>query len=401
MAGVTIENALNALNADCLEELFEWLSVKDLLTLRLMCIRLKRVVDHFLAIRLPKVKTGYRYIGLNQMACDYDDELHLMDSIERAMVKQLSIVRQTLNEDDVRIVRSFLPRIEKLHIVVTYLCSAELYETILKWCSNLKHLLVNGVMAMDWLRYDYPALESLNIDKFGMDYTQSGFAAFLGRNPNIQTLTVSSGFLCANWENLLRSNAEIDLLRIDGRPLVRVRDLIEIIYRLYGRGFYKRLHLTALGIGEQNQIDELSMVHGLELLCLPDATTMVWPNVSALGIGRCVSAIPNPMIQRLTDLGRVHFGTIGIDWVTALIQFAPMVHTIEIRTILAGLHLRDDFIDLAAWNRMRKRLINSRKVTVYVNERIFLTTKHGSATTEYERIELKRAQASPLEWHRY
>lgn len=36
------------LNADCFEELFEWLSVADLLTLRRTCKRLQQMVDYFI-----------------------------------------------------------------------------------------------------------------------------------------------------------------------------------------------------------------------------------------------------------------------------------------------------------------------------------------------------------------
>lgn len=67
-------------------------------------------------------------------------------------------------------------------------------------------------------------------------------------------------------------------------------------------------------------------------------------------------------------------------------------HSVNLKTIAIE-YFDGDILDLPALNKERKKLLGARKVTIYVEERVFLATKWASKTTHLGFIELKRIES--------
>lgn len=87
MAGPSKEElplSLVGLNVDCLEELFEWLSVADLLHLRQTCKRFKKIVDYY-------IKTNYPIVGRFELRDSNFEIFRRMDDSSIELIQELDV----------------------------------------------------------------------------------------------------------------------------------------------------------------------------------------------------------------------------------------------------------------------------------------------------------------------
>lgn len=188
---------------------------------------------------------------------------------------------------------------------------------------------------------------------------------------------------------------KIDLLRVDYTsskvPFDRLCDLLN---ELYEQGFYQRLHIVLCHFNSTE--DFRKPLHALEAL---------FGYVSATGILPCLSNLKELDISvhdgddmqtiatHLPNLHRISIRLARFD------QILPFIHRCtklrQMRIIVLGndeVFFKEDVINLPALNKEREKSKNARKMTIYINERIFLSNK-WKQNINLNLIKLKRKQS--------
>lgn len=399
------------LDVDCFEELFEWVSLADLRAMRQTCKRLQKVVDYFIRLNYPTVKFGHGKIKLQAHKFNV---IKQHDSTSLKMIKELEVWVINLKQKDIEFFSEILPQIEILHIGISTL-ENEFYESILKHCSNLKKLSIcniqgNRVIGDEdrWLLRKYPTLQHIKLDD--TDISGAGFGdeiedltTFFELNPNIQIFSSTFDFVWANRDRFLGSNIKIDQLNVTGDCFVihGMDRICSVLNKLYDQGFYKRVHMYPSFIYEQVDFDEIVSVRGMEKLYLSmlQVKTVLpsMPEIRELALlsDRYFEDLES-VARNLLNLERIFFKMAKSSVIAPFLRCSIKLKEIKIDELDEGLHFTNDVIDLTALNKERGTMKAAAKVTIYVQESIFLATKFANSNTNLSLVTLKRAEA--VEW---
>lgn len=118
--------------------------------LRRTCKRIQKVVDYFIKSNYPAVKIGYGELTIwpNQF-----EVFERYDSVKIKMIKKLQISTEVWNRKGVRdttkheTFKMLLSQIEELECDVDNGFVSDFYDSVLKWCSNLKRLSILEVQS--------------------------------------------------------------------------------------------------------------------------------------------------------------------------------------------------------------------------------------------------------------
>ncbi|XP_055296165.1 uncharacterized protein LOC129565373 [Sitodiplosis mosellana] len=402
------------LDVDCFEELFEWLSLADLRSLRQTCKRLKQVIDYFIKSDYPAMKIGYGRIVLHE---DKIDQFQQLNPTSLEMIKQARICFDPLTEKEINVIKCILPQLERLKIS-TYRLNGNFYESILKRCLNLKYLSIGSIHSNSyaiigggnkWLHRQHPTIEHI-----AMDDNDIGGPGMAGRfpelkilfelNPNIQTFSTTFNLLRVNSNGFLGSNIKIDQLNVYGDCFYEdgMNVICELLNQLHDQGFYQRLHMEASYITLQEELDLIISVRGMEKLyldfCSSDKLTLApKPDIEELGIRYVGDYIAlDAVAKSLMNVERVCIGQGKVEDIIPFLRYARKVKEIKVGRLNGGAHFENGVIDLPALNKERKGLAGASKITIYVHEDVFLATKMALMKTDFSLVTLKRAEA--VEW---
>lgn len=167
----------------------------------------------------------------------------------------------------------------------------------------------------------------------------------------------------------------------------------QVLNELYERGAYKRLQYYFYCTAAPEMVDELTTLNGLVKLYIDNSEDLV--SLPAL----------NNFEELATDNANKITANHYINLKRFYLRFAepadllPFIkHCVESRKIkvecLDGLEA--DIVDLPTWNRQREPLVDPQKITLYVNEKVYLATKWASKETNHPLICLKRIGS--FEW---
>lgn len=179
-----------------------------------------------------------------------------------------------------------------------------------------------------------------------------------------------------------------------------MNNVCRVINKLYEQGFYKRIHMYIKLIYEDDTEWAVS-VRGLEKLylawyCLPMNLALM-PEIKELGFFRDgYSDNYEEIAKNLVNLERIYFKRAHRNVITPFLKFATKLKKIKIDHLVDTTHLKNDVINLVALNKERSSLNGANRVTIYVEEHIFLKTKFALNKTALSLISLKRAET--IEW---
>lgn len=384
---------LTNLNIDCLEELFEWLSIPELLTLRRTCKRLKRVVDHY----LPKYLLGYYLTplyNLKPFSCNGD----MWCNANADSLKLLNIMRISHIDASFRFnkMKKILNRIEFIHLSRDINVKSDTYG-LLKYCKNIKFLKLSEIYPLDdnWLHHQYPTLEYIRFcspdpdpDRpFNFRMDVSKLVTFFCANPQIHTLWIISNDLKICVNALIKSGVKFDELCVDEYS----SDKIDPVFykEIYDKGFYKRLHLNCFS--SDNYFPNFDTDIGLE-------------KFSTQLIQYGVKLPPMPQLKEI-QFGDEYLTFFENVWDNIeSLQHFDIIFNINIASYLRNFRKLKHFyiscrekglgwtIDLPTLNKERETLIGACKTTIYVQDKFYMATKFALPTLNYRLIELKRMQ---------
>lgn len=386
--------SLDGINVDCLEELFEWLPVSDLLHLRQMCKRLKRTIEYHIKTNLPT-------IGRFRLNEDNLKMFHGMDDSSIGLIKELDVtVGPDFCANKFETIRNVLNKVKTIYILNCQLqrnMEEHFYDVFLKYCESVKDLSIacNSIINsdMNWLNHRYP-----NLERVGFLGKQHGnhirnLKTFFIQNPQIHTVTFSSSILNKYALSLSCVDIKFEQLNIGdlfSNHIELGAILFELLKQLYARGFYKKLHLYVYAYGMTEVDAERLVLPGLEKLLVQYAnfTFPSIPSLKELSIEECND--PND-IENLKNIERFLVYRLNPECLMCLIEEYPKLKIIKIDKY-AG-----DKLDLVALNKQREKLSGACKITIYVDEVAYFATKWSTTKTDLRFIELKRVQSYDCE----
>lgn len=405
------------LNIDCLEELFEWLSLADLFSLRQTCTRLKHVVDYH-------IRTNYPVLQYEKSQTDGD--FAQFCQIEPTSINTVNILSEAKDRRQAEKIDQILK--QAVSITVRYdQFEGDFYGVFLKYCQQRKSvtiLFIYGDNPMEtsneWLLRSYPMLRHISFED--TDISGAGFAekvvelkAFFELNPNVCSFSMSSHFLEQNGDCLKRTNVQLDQLTIhsDCYRENGMNGICNLLKELHRQGFYRRLHLYGSFIFSKEDLDEMFSVPAekLYLGCFDrdiEFSLPLMPELVELGVSFS-GEIKNleQMAKSLMNITRIYIKHGSVDDLALFIRHSAKVKQIKINSLDKGQNnnkgnnnkghfFNNTIIDLPALNRERRLLRGACKIRIYVNESIYLATKWATMNTDFDLVELKRGQA--YEW---
>lgn len=405
LAGLSIDETspeLFVLNIDCLEEIFEWLSLADLLSLRQTCKQLRQVVNYYIKANYPTIEIGLKKIDL--FSSDFEN-FHRLDAVTIKAIRHVHFWTEGLNSTQIEIVKDVFPQIEKL--LIGWPIDGEFYENVLQFCPKVKYIsMKKGPNCTEdgrenlWLLKQYPLLEHFLVNDLDCGGPDEGWEVpllriFFQQNPNIRIFSTTFSFLRRNADCWLNSGIKLDRLEISGFGLniKRTRDLLNT---LYDQGFFKQIHIYNMFL--TNTLNDLAELKGLEKLYLKNnQEQIILPLLNELK-EFAMNSVAHPeqltvIAQNQSSIERIYLGHAKISNILPFIQYAQNVNKIKIHKIENDNRFENITLDLPTLNKYREELVDASKVTIYIPEKLYLETKWVTGKTDYNLVEIKRSES--------
>lgn len=417
------------LHIGCLEEVFDYLSVKDLVSVGQTCKRLNRVVGYIIGQKYPntqlipvRIHDDDVYMETARMddVAQYFGKIFIMsnDLFESFLSAQSNFRRlKTIFLDFVRInvskserMKAVLGRVEWLSLS-NCICPQGLHASVLAFCSNLKKLTATDPFDKTWLKQKYSTLEAVS---FPDEIAIHKMIQFLKLNPNIQDIELSNiRNLLKHRKLVFRSKLKLNVLEFKNLHISDSDNLdamVQFLNELYRRKFYKKLYLDWLDILNEQLAVIFSSLETLKSISVFNFTgyTSSTANhtVEQLRIENGVITVDDA-IALATDLTNLNKVSLNIGMRTSFDIIMPFLRQSRKLTEVEmcyhgdGVHFNKDtgIIDLPAVNRERATSPGAEKVTLYVGERVYLATKWAWGGTDFKFIGLKPAIPHiPIYW---
>lgn len=429
------------LNIDCFEELFDYLSLKELHRLAQTCRRMQRIVGVYFKANFSALDLRCKHDGFYLDCCRNGCKVRGVDEYIQKLSIRTFGVSDVIFENGYKMFRyagancnEFLKKIQfcfvqltgrdldcikgilrNVETVVIEFCrmNRKFYENLpLTVGKNLKRLYVSNFecnrnvlrrTGNEWLLQNWPKLEHLGWTQSANDYRINELKTFFDLNPNIHSFSTNFDCLWASRHLIIESNAKLNELTVEifdwEQPIgQRINDFFN---ELHARGFYKRLHLHSSFYNEQHQnLMEIGSIHGLEALRhLSLVDGMDFPHLEQLKELRTSFKSYSPNVDALTkkipNLERLHMRFASIEYLLPFIHHSAKLKEVKIDAV------RDEeeskcILDLMTLNNERQKLPNARKVTIYMSEKVYLATKWANHTIDLNLIQIKRAHSH--EW---
>lgn len=206
------------LNAPCFEDIFDWISLKDLKALRETCKQMNEIVNCYIKLKYPKalqrIRMNYGPLEYFRHAKLFNTKIkkfELLNHIEICDGSKDSILSQIDG------FKSILSDIESIEVDCPF-PEVDFYLVFLKYCPHLKHLMIGRQSIPTlieteniWLNRYYPALEHFGVRA---ETKCIGTEIFFGQNRNVKTFTTTLSFIWRNQDWMLKSDIKFDQLYI-------------------------------------------------------------------------------------------------------------------------------------------------------------------------------------------
>lgn len=426
-----VSSPIMKLDIDCFHEVFDYLCLDDLISMGHTCKRLQRVTgsfvkQNFAAKRKTCVNNNIymcwmpRQVGIFNQFIDkisifggFSNPFQYINLNIFQSLREIRLAQVELNGFVIECFNDVSPGIERVEIDHCGF-NQELYADFLKLFPKLKSLSVSrSCYGRDeatiigtgnkWMLQKYSMLKHLELTDL-YEFKKDELNILFKQNPCVCSFSTDAKSLLINKRSFLSSSAELERLAIefhprninsDVEPSFVVDLIFNLLVELHDKGFYRSLHLYITFVDRDNCLHKLFSLKPLEM------------------IGGFVTSINNPIMKLkeldinngsdITDLDelpnkvpmleRIHFSEASAHDILPFIQKSSKLQIMKIDSLIDGIHLQNGILDLVALNKERTDLKKTRKLTIYVNERVFLATKWATIDMNLNLIELRRGES--------
>lgn len=370
------------LDIDCCEELFEYLPLDDLHSLGQTCKRMYQYTGHYVRDNYKATQfmwsNGNLFVYFNHqnvMVNGFIEFISILRICNKQMNKFAKIATKFKSIKQLRLdliscridcsnLAEILQRCEEIELI-KYLgiFIGDLYENVLKFCINLKHLkvIMDGPSEndFDWLLHEYLNLESIDLSQSGpLKLSAKQIKTFFALNKGIRKMSINAECLLDHQQLLLGSDLKLSEISVECFNFILSRGLpellIELLNKLYERGFYERLsiyHAKYFSFGEiKAPLTVDYFVHQTQI-----------STVNLIGLHmRYENNFNNIVVDN--RIQQIRLSTLDTKHILHLIQKFKKLKKIQIDCLIGA-----KSFDLLTLNMERKKLFGANRVTIYLS----------------------------------
>lgn len=412
------------LNVDDFEDIFDYSPLKDLISIGNTCKRLHQVAGHCFRLAYPNI-TCYGIadrikVHINGAWVDVTHFAEFIRNIEfserdrtpqsflkvQSKLRRLKEMKMTEMKFTKALVDSMKETFGKLEALSLFRCHFDHnFIKIIEHCAKLKRLEIRCCdVDYDWLSRKYPTLEYVRFAPKGYS-TLAGYSwdfepklvSFLERNSNIRQFVTTNGVIWTNFKTLKSEcNIKLDELSIavQQNRFFEFGEFCRLLNGLHARGFYQQLKLN---ICHRNPFDRLAMLNGLvKLNCswIDHVEVAALTRLQEIGLRDTLITDAESAAKNLVNLKRMQLIEICFDEIVPFVRQSGGLHEIKTSRLKDGIYFnsRTKIIDLIELNRQRQQLLFAQKITLYVDEAVYLATKWSLKETNFDLIRLRRTE---------
>lgn len=401
-------------------DVLKWLNIDDLAAVNSTCKQLQRQTDEYLEEFFgkhyarkyfqisnlllhqfwPRKKSVYRFnthfqnVGIRPGRTIYN---HLLNN-HNQKVHTLLLQRGEISELDADIIAKIVKNVKVIELSGIKF-DGEMYETFLKHCKQMKHLIINDVEECtkrgkkdQWQLQVYPALEHV--------YWATGslpeyMATFFKQNPNIRTFHAGHSAVEDIVQLINTFSICIDELHLD----INANELHELgpqLSRLRARQRYKRLMVNFEYSLHFNDLNRVNCTDGIYCSMVVEQREFI-SEILHLKTLKVLVFEQFPIQIKLAAYLSRHL--LNLEAIYLRIKS----YTDMVPFILSARKMRKIFIFdlenpprqfyLAELNKRRKKLEGATKIDIYLPEKAYIELQWISKTLNHSLIEIKRSDS--------
>lgn len=404
--------------ADCWENIFDYLPLRDIISVGQTCIRMQKMTGYYLREYFPEILCT---LDGRTARITYSDRFHLQAELWQYINKlcidgnldyclnantfsslnTLIFSSVDLTKTQIGYTENLLKLVENVQLKYCAV-EAEIFNELFNLCPNMKHLHIQCCrMPEDALHTLFlrncPTLEYLQYQPLPRkaDTQINELQTFLENHSNLKHFETDYRFLWANRDILNDTNVQLNLLTIRFPPTnnhILYVHLVDFLKTLHDRGFYKTLNLSfdyrETEMSFEHLSNATSTLPALEMLNTPtdsiiDLSRLI--NLKELEIRTYESGtLIKNVARNLIKLKRLTFFIASIDDILPFVCHSKRLKTINVY------HLRDEFLDLFTLNEERKKLEDATPISICVLENVYLPTKWKIGNLHLSHVKIVR-----------
>lgn len=407
--------------ADCWEHIFDYLPLKEIISIGQTCTRMQKMTGYYLREYFPEIlctidgrSTRITYSDRFPLQTDlrqYISKLcidgnvdYYLDATTFSAVNTLIFSSVELSKNQIEYTKNLLAMVE--HIQLKYcVLPDEFFVHLIALCPKLKSLHIQCCRMDDNALHtlflqSYPSLEYLQFQPLPRwaNMQINEMQQFLENQPNLKHFEMDYRVLWANRHLLNETNTRLDLLTVRFPP---THDdslyyyFVDYLQMLHKRGFYKTLNLSFDYSETENNFEYLSnatsKLSALEMLNTPTdsivdlsrLTNLKQLEIRAYDSGSLIENVA----RNLKKLKRLTFYTASMGDILPFVRHSKRLKTINVY------HSHDIVLDLHKLNEERKQLEDACPVSICVLENVYLPTKWKIGNLHLSLVKIIRLNA--------
>lgn len=388
MAAPNDDAPILVIGVDHLEHIGDNLSLRDVVSLGRTCKLLKNVVGQY--IRLTYRSSDVLLAGTNMIMHNIDvtdflkfirkitiwiaspTTCHFVASNNFESLRQIDFYYATITTNTAMAMGNVLANVVVLKL---HYCNVQfMFDNLLQQCGKIRHLHIeqrlvkNSIIGVnnDWMLRHYPLLSQFGLELPRIANESAHLNQFLTMNPNIKRIHVNSEVLLANRNDFI--GKAFDELRINC-SYNDIQAVLDILEEVDTRRMHRKLALILeWTVLDDDMINKMALFTNLVELHVNDTSQILDPILLA---------------RKLVNLERASFNFAFNEDLVPLIRNSVNLKRLSIKYMSGALW------NLTPLNAERKNA-GACKVTIFVEEMIYLTALNSNIPTTYDAIEVKR-----------
>lgn len=452
------------LKMDHFEEIFEWLSIKDLVMLGQTCNRMKQIVGYYIKMHYTATVFNYEEDGiyaefpplvrrncfhverskvdgfhaymrklaiydLEYVPCDGSKDTcenstkiipHMKANSFKSLT-ELQLWNAILTDNGISRIKEILEHLETVQMEQSYFSDEndEFYESFLQYCTNIKKLCIHevwnpkradkAIIGADnsWLLRKYPKLEYFELTTNGEHNRNINgqiheLPTFFEQNTNIKTFATNIEVILENIDTFKNTKAKWDVLCLHYDYIEALIPSKDLLNELHANGLFNEFHLYICEVKfEQEIANQLISFNGFTKL-FNDMTDLYLDLSPLTNIKHlCINNNCDNMEAVSKNLINLEIFELKCAPFDYILPFILYSPKLTTIVVLNDINNGTAIFNIDKLNKERSKLHNARKITIYVEENTYLTAKWATNKTNWSLIQIKRVESYDALYHNF
>lgn len=434
-----LENNLLSIVVNCTDELFDWMTLKELAALNFTCKKLQQLTCEYFHRKYPmkcmkvvqvcdESEVVYRSKDKSLLPFTQDirnlvvlpstDCLHFLDTNHNKNIVSIAFYDGQIMANDMEIIATILANVEIIEIQYGSI-DGEFYDNVLKYCKRMKQLVIKygfsecercGVQNQ-WLMKQYPTLEHFH---WSSAVLPDKLEILFQLNPNIRSFSASVYTAMSMLGFMLQTETIVDELHIDlilelhedeNEGMEQFRTTLNVLYERhqFKSLMLKFLYCSQLVYSKWSTLEYLigayidfQHQHG----STKAISSLVHLKFLILGINTILSPAKAHLLSKtLVNLEEIYIQISSVHVITPFLRNSTKLNKIYVYKMgsSSGFNTKIKRHFITTLNMHRMKLENPCKTTVYLPDDAYIQMKcQSNDNMVCSLVEIKRSESHIL-----